>query len=255
MTSAWRRQTIPKASVIFLAFSLGGCVSASLATSTGPRPPQQHWSMAPKQSAHVGEQVVFDFVLTDWLGGFISPRGVADYCVAMIGDERIEAEADEKGHFRFSATADEARVGKKLKVTATAYLQQDSRDYMKVGGRWLKADSPSARLDQKVAQDVMELIIYQATVAMKIARPADDLDVQSGVLRFQRFDGAASPVYVDKPGRPGFRIVGPDSDGYYRVEYRPTGAELNPTGTTDVEFSVYDFSGRRHATVQTLKTP
>ena len=238
-----------------LATAVGGCISASLATSTGPRPPQQRWSTASKQSAHVGEQVHFDFVLTDWLGRFVAPPGLADYCVAMIGEERVEAEPDAKGHFQFSQTLDRVRPGEKLKVTATAFQQRDSRDSMKIGARWLKADSPYAQPDRKVAGDVVQLTIYQTTVDLKIARPADDLDPESGVLRIHCLDSGGGPVYLDKPGRPGFRIVGPGSDGYYRVEYRPTGGQLNPTGTTDVEFTIHDLGGQRHVVTQTLSTP
>ena len=211
--------------------------------------------MASTQAAHVGELVHFDFVLVNWLGAFVGPTGLADYAVTMIGDDRMEAEPVGSGHFRFSYRLDNARPGEKLKVTATAFQQRDSRDYMKIGGRWLKADSPYAEPDRKVAEDAVVLAIYQSTVDMKIARPADDLDPDSGVLRFQRLDGAVAPVYIDKPGRPGFRIGGPEADGYYRIEYRPTGSQLNPTGTTDVEFTVYDLGGQRHVVSKTLSTP
>lgn len=244
------------------AAGFGGCISASLATSTGPHPPQQRWSTASTQSAHVGEQVHFDFVLTDWRGRFVGPTGIADYCVAIpsrlrtgIGEERIEVEPDAKGHFRFSYPLDRVRAGEKLKVTATAFQQCDSRDFMKIGGRWLKADSPYAQPDRKVAGDTVQLTIYQTTVDLKIARPADDLDPESGVLRFRCIDGGGGPVYIDKPGRPGFKIGGPEPDGYYRVEYLPTGSQLNPTGTTDVEFTIHDLGGQRHVVSQTLSTP
>src|SRR3989304_5586527 len=99
------------------------------------------------------------------------------------------------------------------KVTATAFQQRDSRDFMKVGGRWLKADSPYAEPDSRVAGDAVQLTIYQTTVDIIIARPADDLDPESGVLRFQCADGGGGPVYLDKLGRPGFKIGGPEPDG------------------------------------------
>jgi hypothetical protein len=240
---------------------IGGCVSASLGTSTGPHPQQQRWSIAAKQMAHVGETVQFDFVLTDIWGRFVAPTGLADYCVAMIGSERAEAEPDERGHFRFSYALDRARPGEKVPVTATAYQQRGSRDHMKIRGQWLTADSPYAEPDRKIAGDSIQLTIYQTKVEMKIVRPADDLDPESGVLRLQRGDGTAAPVYtgtpvyIDKPGRPGFRLDGPEPNGYYRVEYQPTGEQLNPTGTTEVEFSVYDLGGQRHVVSQTLSTP
>ncbi len=239
----------------------GGCVSASLGTNTGPHPPQQRWSIVAKQMAHVGEMVQFDFVLTDFWGRFVAPTGLADYCVAMIGSERTEAEPDERGHFRFSYALDRARPGEKVPVTATAYQQRGSRDHMKIRGQWLTADSPYAEPDRKIAGDSIELTIYQTKVEMKIVRPADDLDPESGVLRLQRLDGTAAPVYtgtpvyIDKPGRPGFRLDGPEPNGYYRVEYQPAGEQLNPTGTTEVEFSVYDLGGQRHVVSQTLSTP
>ena len=249
------REAIKLVAVAVFTCTANGCVSASLATSTGPRPSQQRWSTASTQQTHVGEQVHFDFVLTDWRGRFVDPAGIADYCVVMIGSERLEAEPDAKGHFRFSHTLDRVRAGEKLKVSATAFQQQDSRDFMKIGGRWLKADSPYAQPDRKVAADAVQLTIYQTTVDMKIARPADDLDPESGVLRLQCVDGGGGPVYIDKPGRSGFRIGGPESDGYYRVEYRPTGGQLNPTGTTEVEFTIHDLGGQRHVVTQTLSTP
>ena len=172
----------------------GGCVSASLATNTGPHPPQQRWSMAGKQMAHVGETVQFDFVLTDLWGRFVAPTGLADYCVAMIGSERTEAEPDERGHFRFSYALDRARPGDKVPVKVTAYQQRGSRDHMKVRGQWLTADSLYAEPDRKIAGDAIQLTIYQTNIEMKIVRPADDLDPVSGVLRLQRLDGTAAPV-------------------------------------------------------------
>jgi len=243
------------------AAAIGGCVSASLGTNTGPRPPQQRWSVAAKQMAHVGETVQFDFVLTDFWGRFVAPTGLADYCVTMIGSERAEAEPDERGHFRFSYAFDRTRPGEKVPVTATAYQQRGSRDHMKIRGQWLTADSPYAEPDRKIAGDSIQLTIYQTKVEMKIVRPADDLDPESGVLRLQRLDGTAAPVYtgtpvyIDKPGRPGFRLDGPEPNGYYRVKYQPTGEQLNPSGTTEVEFSVYDLGGQRHVVSQTLSTP
>jgi len=249
------RDTIRMVNVAILACTASGCVSGSLATNTGPRPAQQRWSMVTKQMAHVGEQVQFDFVLTDWRGRFVGPTGIADYCVALIGDERVEAEPDAKGHFRFSYPLDRVHDGEKIKVTATAFQQCDSRDFMKIGGRWLKADSPYAQPDRKVAGDTVQLTLYQTALDMKIARPADDLDPESGVLRFQCVDGGGGPVYIDKPGRPGFTIGDPEPDGYYHVQYSPTGGQLNPTGATDVEFTIHDIGGQRHVVSQTLNTP
>jgi len=157
--------------------AIGGCVSASLGTNTGPHPPQQRWSVAAKQMAHVGETVQFDFVLTDFWGRFVAPTGLADYCVAMIGNERVEAEPDERGHFRFSYALDRARPGERVPVTATAYQQRGSRDHMKIRGQWLTTDSPYAEPDRKIAGDSIQLTIYQTKVEMKIVRPAAPLGI------------------------------------------------------------------------------
>ena len=72
-----------------------------------------------------------------------------------------------------------------------------------------------------------------------------DLDAESGVLRIKRDDGSSSVVYVDRPNRPGFGLVGPQPDGYYYVIYRPNGNELNRTGSTDIEFTIYDRTGQK----------
>ena len=40
--------------------------------------------MDPRQPAHIGEEVQFDFVLTDGWGTFVEPTGRADYCVVTV---------------------------------------------------------------------------------------------------------------------------------------------------------------------------
>ena len=234
---------------------LQGCVSASLASDTGPRPAGHRWSAAARQQAHVGEEVSFDFVLQDAAKQFVSPVGVADYCVAMIGSRRIESDPDEFGHFTFTHRFDGLRPGEELSVRAIAYQQQGARDFVKVGSQWLEANSPYSIADRTVAEAAIRLSIYQSKVDLRIARPADDFDRETGVLRIRRADGSSAATYINRPNRPGFSIDGPSADGFYRVSYAPSGDETNKTETTDVEFAIYDLAGQRHTVVQTLQTP
>jgi hypothetical protein len=68
-------------------------------------------------------------------------------------------------------------------------------------------------------------------------------------------NGSPTSIYLDRPHRPGFSITGPEPDGYYRIRYVPSGMELNPIGTTEVEFVVYDTAGHPHYASTTLDTP
>ena len=77
---------------------LRGCVSASLATNTGPKRPEERWSTAGRQRVHVGEEVQFDFLLLDGLGRFRVPAGVAHYVAVLNGEDRVEVAPDELGH-------------------------------------------------------------------------------------------------------------------------------------------------------------
>ncbi len=243
------------AAAVMILGSLQGCVSASLASDTGPRQQGHRWSTEARQQAHVGEEVRFDFVLQDASKSFLSPTGVADYCVAMIGKRRIESEPDEFGHFTFTDRFDDARAGDEVAVRAIAYEQQGSRDFIRVGGQWLEADSPYAVADRKVAEASVVLSFYQSKVDLGIARPADDLDPETGVLRIRHSEGSIATVYVDRPNRKGFVIAGPGADGFYHVSYLPRGDEVDKTGTTEVEFSIYDLAGQRHTVAQSLPTP
>lgn len=233
----------------------GGCISASLASNTGPRPPGHLWSIAGRQRMHTGEEVQFDFVLQDWARRLVNPLGIADYCVVTIGDERIEVTPDLEGHFQFSHAFNRLNPGDKIKVTATAFRQRGGRDYMKIRGQWLQSDSPYEEPDRVIAGDRIKLIAYEVPIELTLVRPADDLDPETGVLRIRRTVGPTTSVFVDRPGRPGFAMTGPEPDGYYRVGYRPSGDELNPTGTTEVEFTIYDTSGQSHYASVTLETP
>jgi len=238
-----------------LAASSGGCHQASLASSTGPRPPGHQWSMANRQMVHVGEQVAFHFVIVDSFGRFVHPLGLADYCVTFFGNERIEATPDIEGFFQFSLPFDRIRPGQTTKVTTTAYRQLGGRDFVKIRGEWLRSDSPYEIGDRKVASDSIIFTAYEVLIELRIVRPPDDLDPETGVLRICRDDGACTSVYVDLPDRRGFTLTGPGPDGYYRVRYQPVGNELNPTGTTDVRFTIYDQSGQPHHASLTIETP
>ena len=232
-----------------------GCVSGSLASSTGPRPPGWQWSTARRQAVHVGEKVEFDFVLQNWRRQRVQPLGLADYCVARIGDERIEAEPNAEGQFRFAHTFTNVQPGDKVKVKATAYLQRGGRDYMKIRGQWIHADSPYEEPDRRFVGDSILLEVYEAPIELTLVCPPDELSPETGLLRIRRGDKATTVVLPERGDQPGFVMTGPEPDGYYRIVYVPRGDELNPTGTTEVEFVIEDVTGHRHETRTTLNTP
>ncbi|MFQ5415041.1 MAG: hypothetical protein ACE5E6_11345 [Phycisphaerae bacterium] len=211
--------------------------------------------MAPRQAVHVGEDVSFSFVLIDWLGRPIDPLGVADYCVARIGDDRIESTPDANGRFRFAFAFDHFRDGDIVDVRATAYRQRGHRDYMRVAGTWLQSDSPYEIQDQRVASDAITCSVYQTTIELRVPAPPDGLVPDTGVLRIRRADGTTSSVYAERAGRPGFRIARPPAHDAYAVHYRPQGNELNPTGETVAEFTIYDTTGTAHSVSAVLPTP
>ena len=233
----------------------GGCTFASLASTTGPVPPGGTWSTAPKQRVHLGETVRFDFLLVDWLSNPIDPLGIADYCVVFIDGERIETEPDARGHFRFTHKFVQLAPGDRVTVQADAYRQRAHRDFMKVAGEWLTSESPYEISDSRVAGARLTFEVYEAVIELTIDRPAFDLDPDSGVLRIRRRDGRVVSVYSNKPGRAGFLLTGPDADGRYQVTYRPGGDELNPNGTTEIEFEVYDVSRTSHRITTRIETP
>ncbi len=241
--------------LVVLVATIGGCVSGSLATNTGPHPPQQRWSPAAKQMAHVGEQVDFDFVLVDAWGRFRSATGAADYCAVQVGDERLELDPDEAGRFRFSHRFDRCQPGERVAVRATAYAQRGRRDFIRVQARWLAADEEAGQADRRVAAAAISMTVYQAAVELSIPRGADEMDFASGVLRIHKVDGRLAAVHVAQDQRRGFVITGPDGQGRYQMQYRPDGDELNPTGTTSYEFVIEDVGGRRHTLAGTLPTP
>lgn len=234
---------------------VGGCTVGSLASNTGPRPPGHSWSDARQQMVHVGETVQFDFVLVDHARRFVHPLGLADYCVITIGTSRMEADPDLAGHFQLAHTFDDAAPGQAIEVRTGAYRQRGGRDFMKVNGRWVQIDNPFDQPDQKVAGDAIMLTVYETSVELILARPSVGLDLESGVLRVRRTDGSMTSVYIDRPHRPGFMISGPEPDGSYRIRYQPKGRELNPVGTTEVEFVIYDVAGRPYRVSSTIDTP
>jgi hypothetical protein len=233
----------------------GGCISASLATSTGPRPPGHTWSVEGRQMVHVGEEVRFDFVLQDWRKRFIDPTGVADYCVVTLEGERHEVGPDLMGHFQFSHLFDRVEPGRDVNVEAIAMRQRGHRDFMRIRGQWEHSDSPYEEADQAIAGDSVRLLVYERPIALRVVRPADDLDPETGVLKIRRDNGPTTSVFIDRPGRPGFTIIGPEPDGFYRITYRPKGSELNPIGVTEVELTIYDMVGQPHYASTTLETP
>jgi len=211
--------------------------------------------MVRRQQVHVGETVLFDFVLTDGLGRFVPPYSADEYGVLYVGRDRIETEPDEAGHFSFAHRFNYVKSGTSMTADAAVFQQRGNRDFIKVQGEWLLSTSPYEEPDRRVAGDRIILEIYQTRITLSIARPPLDLDPDSGVMRIVRDDGTASSVYVDRPGRPGFSIAGPDPGGYYQVTYEPDGDQLNPTGSTRIEFTVYDVGGQRHAASLLLPTP
>lgn len=235
--------------------AVGGCVGGSLASNTGPRPPGHRWSVARRQMVHVGETVRFDFVLTDALGRLVQPTGLADYCVSYISGQRLEASPDITGHFGFAHTFDDVRPGQTVTVKTTAYRQRGQRDFMNIRGKWYQSDSPYELPDKKVGSGSIRLEVYAAPVELTIPQPPDDLDLETGVMRIRRGDGATTSVYIDRPGRPGFTITGPEPAGRYQVRYLPWGDELNASGSTEVEFTIYDRAGQAHYAAVTLETP
>lgn len=234
---------------------VGGCLSASLASNSGPPRFGTIWSDASRQEVVVGETVRFDFVLQDARRRFVPPVGLADYCVAHVDGERIETDMDEFGRFRFTHTFDRLKPGDQVSVRAGAYRQHGARDFMMVNGRWVQRESPFDLPDRRVAQDAIDFTVYEAPIELTLARPRDELQPKSGLLTILRRDGSTTKVYTDRPHRRGFTLAQPSGEGYCLVRYNPTGEELNPTGTTDVEFVIYDTAGGEHRTSTTLKTP
>ena len=244
--------------MVAASLGLGGCLSGSLATNTGPTGPHG-WCTAKDQQAHVGEKVGYSFILKHpFHKRPIAPYGYADYCVATIGRERVECEVDPGGRFRFQHRLTAVSPGEQVKVQATAYRQYGQRDFMKVGDTWLRGDSPYDELDEKFVSDSLTLQIYQARVEVWICQGEMPLDFERGKLELVKSDGGdagdAGPD-DDRPGRPGFKVSGPDDAGCYQVVYLPDGTQLNPAGRTEARLSVYDRADHPHTATVMILTP
>lgn len=194
-------------------------------------------------------------MLTDGWGRFVAPTGIDEYGVLYLGFERLESEPSPSGHFRFTHRLDGVRAGSSIAARGAVFQQRGNRDFIKVRGEWLQSSSPYEEPDRLIASDEVTLDVYQVRVSLEIPRPPLDLDIGTGILRIQRDDGTSTTLYVDRPGRPGFTIVGPEPNGRYEITYEPSGDELNRTGTTAVRFSVLDVGGQRHEAQAVLETP
>jgi len=232
-----------------------GCVGGSLATNSGPRSAGSRWSAAANQKIHVGETVEFDFVLHDAWQRFVRPGGIADYCVLQIGDKRVEAIPGPYGHFDFTHTFEDVAPGAVIDVKVEAFRQRGAKDFVEIGELWMPTEAFSRDPDASVCRDKIRLTAYQSAVSFQVARPADDFDPATGVLRLRKPDGKTTSVYVNRPTRRGFILDGPEPAGYYRVRYQPRGFEVAHTGTTAVTFTIYDVGGQRHVTQLELDTP
>jgi len=203
--------------------------------------------------------LVFNFVLHDPLHPFqeapLSPLGIADYCVAIIGNERIETEPDMRGHFSFSHRFTDVRTGQTVLVEAAAYRLKGRRDYMRIAGQWVRGSSPYDKPDKRVAADSVRLQFYEAPIEIVLEPSGDDWLIEAGRLDIRRLDGTVSTVLPDRLDRRGFTMSGPDTAGRYRVKYVPSGTELNPTGSTQAVFIISDRSGKTHRLEETILTP
>ncbi len=242
------------ATAALLALPLG-CISGSLASSTGPRDPGQRWSDASRQMVACGEEVQFDFVLQDWKRRLVSPRGVADYCVAYVGAVRIECYADVRSHFSFSHIFDRYRPGDVVTVRAVASQQRGSRDYMKIAGQWMHNDSPYELPDRKGVSDSITLTVYESPIELAVATTGTPLDPDTAVLRIRKSPDSVASIFVERPNRPGFSLGGPEKNGSYILRYMPRGDELNAFGRTEIEFTVRDVAGQPFQVQSAIETP
>ncbi len=231
-----------------------GCRTGSLATSTDDGAGGE-WSVAPRQRAHVGETVEFSFMLTEALGTEpIHAFGVADYCTFRIGDRRMDTDIDNRGGFRTRCTMDRYAAGDSVKVSATAYRERDARDQMLIAGEWITNESPNNKPDDFVATASLRLDVYQSHVRIVLPPNADGYDFSTARMILRRADGSRTMVFEHRPPRTGF-AVSPQAGGGWLVDYAPAGDEVNHSGTTDVEFSVYDRANNRHVQTVEIETP
>ncbi len=229
-------------SAIALAGLTSGCRTGSLATDTGP---DQPWCSLDRQWAHVGEHVEFSFALTKGVlhREAIDPFGLSDYCVATCGAERVEAELDGTGHYRFGFDVVGVRPGDVVSVSVAAYRRRGLRDARLIGGRWMRADVPHDPKDVSVARDALDLRVYQTVVELPIDHPTADLDMGTGRLELVKNDGDRSSVLGDRADGAGFTHTQVGQSGRYVVTYEPRADQLNKTGTTSIRFTVFDRKG------------
>lgn len=213
------------------------------------------WSVANEQFAVAGEQVAFDFILTQpFKKQPLDPISIADYCILELGDQAQVSEPDFNGHFRFTQTLGRLAPGAEVTAKATAYKTFGRRDVRLIPDGGLVRHPTGDDPDRRVAGDSVRLRIYQAQVELEFPQPPDELDLETARLQIRRDDGSITSIYPAVADRPGFRVDGP-TDGRYRISYTPAADELNATGTTDVQFVVYDRTGQRHELSATIETP
>lgn len=235
----------------------GGCISikASLATDSGPS--RTGWSTLDTQLVHVGERVGFSVVLVRSMRSKapISPLGVADYCIASVGTDMIEADLDDDGHYRFAYDIVGRRSGEVIPVSAVLYRQRGRRDIMKVGGTWVQGDDPYDQTDHVVARASLRLIVYSSQLDLPVEHPQLDLEMAAGRMEIRKSDGLTTDIYYQRGGNRGFLYTDPDEKGAYHVTYQPRADELNKCGTTRIRFSTYDTAGNPHVTDALINTP
>ena len=233
---------------------VGGCMRASLATDTGLSTEGQ-WSVAPQQSAHVGEKVDFSVVLMDM---FQRPRdalGLADYTTLTVGNDRMDGDLEPDGRFHFAYTFSLARPGDRIRVTTAVTKQKGLRDFMKVGQEWMQCDSPYDERDIIVARAHVELECYQVRVEIKLELPEGDYDWASARLVLLKHGDSKHVVYEQQGVRCGFTVQPFGTGGGCRVIYEPLATEINKTGHTAAEFSVQDLAGKLHQHRVNFPTP
>ena len=222
-----------------------GCTSGSLATDSGPG---GGWSTQKLQYVHVGERVDFSSVIAS--GTFRKvPRnafGIVDYCIATAGDERIEAELDGTGRFRFSYNVVGLNPGETVIVTATSYQEKGIRDIMQIGDEWVRAEMPSDPGDIVMATASVKLLVYKTRVELPVVDRDGELDFESGRLELHKHDGEITNVYAATGGRRGFTVEESESAGTFLVTYDPTADQINKYGDTYVRFTAFDRSGGAH---------
>ncbi len=239
--------------VASLCVAVGGCTSGSLATDSGPGTP---WSTDGQQMVHVGEHVDFSFILTK---GLIKrrprdPMGTADYCIAMAGSERIEAELDVMtGHYRFAFDVVDLQPGDTINVSSAAYRRSGVRDLQQIGDTWVRADDPFDQPDRVMASGSVALSVYRTEIELPVGD--SELDLVGGRLEIHRNDGKIAVVFHETTTDRGFTVSEPDDDGVVKIIYAPTADNVNKTATTYVRFRALDGSGKEQVYDGQIPTP